>query len=78
MLTCRQGATSTAYGLGCFLVAQRCLAIAAWLGRREWAARSRGAAFVSVVKTVDFRVRDDVALAGRHDLDGDRRVLVQR
>ena len=38
---------------------------------------SGNAAFVSVVKTADFRNRDDVAPAGRHDWTGNRRVLVQ-
>jgi hypothetical protein len=33
---------------------------------------------VSVVKTADFSDRDDVAMAGRHDWTGNRRVLVQR
>ena len=48
-----------------FVVAEGCLAIAAWLGRAEWAARSRGAAFVSMMKTADSKDRNGFAFTGR-------------
>src|SRR5713101_5637928 len=37
----------------------------------------RGASGVSIVKAANFTDRDDVALAGRHDLTGNRSILVQ-
>ena len=42
------------------------------------AARSGGAALVSMVKTADLRDHHDVAITGWHDRTGNRRVLVQR
>ncbi len=33
---------------------------------------------ISMVKAADFKDRSDIALSGRHDWTGNRRVLVQR
>lgn len=62
MRTCRQAPASTVQRLACVVVAE-----GAWLSWRDaraasGAARSRRAAFVSMVKTADFWDCDDVAL----------------